>query len=255
MPDAVPIALQLYTLRAAAVLDLRWVLERVASMGFIGVELAGLHGNPPATVREWLRELGLTAVAAHAKLPVGDAESRILDELSEVGVDTLVVPWAAPERFRTLDSVRSLADDLLKGQENAARRGISLGYHNHDFELATTIGGATALAHLFRATGPTVFAEVDVYWVKVGGADPAAVVAELGSRVRLLHIKDGPADGTESPMTAVGEGVIDFPSIVAAGGDVRWHVVELDACATDMFEAVEASYRWLVGQGLSRGRA
>jgi hypothetical protein len=35
---------------------------------------------------------------------------------------------------------------------------------------------------------------------------------------------------------------------------VKWHIVELDACATDMFEAVEKSYRFLTGRGLSRGR-
>ncbi len=36
-------------------------------------------------------------------------------------------------------------------------------------------------------------------------------------------------------------------------GHTKWLVVELDACATDMFEAVEQSYRYLVGNGLARG--
>ena len=80
------------------------------------------------------------------------------------------------------------------------------------------------------------------------------MVADLGDRVRLLHLKDGPADGTGSPNTAVGAGVLDFPSIVAASPDVTWHIVELDACATDMTKALEQSYRWLTERGLSRGR-
>jgi len=254
VPSLTPVAVQLYSLRDAAAHDYRAVLERVAAAGFLGVEFADLHGNDPRTVRSWVADLGLTGVAAHRPLPVGDAESRVLDELSQLGVDTLVVPWAAPERFADLAAIRGLADDLVEAHQNAAARGIALGYHNHDFEVATKIDGRTGLAQLFDLVGPSVFAEVDVYWVRVGGADPAALIAELGPRVRLLHIKDGPADDTASPMTAVGSGIIDFPAIVAASLDVAWHIVELDACATDMFEAIEASQRWLVDGGLSRGR-
>jgi sugar phosphate isomerase/epimerase len=131
---------------------------------------------------------------------------------------------------------------------------MTLGYHNHEFELATTLEGRSALAHLFELVPPEVVAEVDVYWAQVGGADPAQVVADLDGRVRLLHIKDGPADARSSPNTAVGAGVLDFASVVAAGPGVSWHVVELDACATDMTEALEQSYRWLTEHGLSRGR-
>ena len=99
-----------------------------------------------------------------------------------------------------------------------------------------------------------MFAQVDTYWVQVGGANPAQVVADLGDRVRSLHIKDGPADGTSSPNTAVGGGVMDVAAIVAANPGVEWHIVELDACATDMTDAIAQSYRYLTGQGLSRGR-
>jgi hypothetical protein len=35
---------------------------------------------------------------------------------------------------------------------------------------------------------------------------------------------------------------------------VRWHIVELDRCATDMFEAVEQSHRYLMELGLSAPR-
>ena len=254
MSGLTPLALQLYSLREAAALDFRGVLARVAVAGYLGVEFADLHGNDPGTVRGWVAELGLTGVSAHRQLPIGDAENRILDELSALGVDTLVVPWAPPERFADLASIAGLADDLLRAQQNAAARGIALGYHNHQFELAARIDGRTGLAHLFDLVGASVFAEIDVYWARVGGVDPAALISELGPLVRLLHIKDGPATDTESPMTAVGSGVIDFPAIVAASTAVAWHIVELDRCATDMFEAIEASQRWLVATGLSRGR-
>ena len=83
--------------------------------------------------------------------------------------------------------------------------------------------------------------------------DPAKVVKELGPRAPLLHIKDGPAVKDE-PQVAVGDGVLDFPRIVqAAEGAVEWLIVELDHCGTDMMEAVEKSYQYLVKGGLARG--
>jgi sugar phosphate isomerase/epimerase len=100
-----------------------------------------------------------------------------------------------------------------------------------------------------------VFAEVDIYWAQVGGSDPKDVVAALGSRVGLLHVKDGPADEPPSPMVAVGDGVVDIPGVLAASPTARWHIVELDRCDTDMFDAVERSYEYLVGNDLSRGRS
>ena len=55
-------------------------------------------------------------------------------------------------------------------------------------------------------------------------------------------------------MTAVGDGVVDFHSIVeAAGKTAEWMIVELDRCATDMMEAVATSYTYLIEEGLARG--
>ena len=100
---------------------------------------------------------------------------------------------------------------------------------------------------------PDVFFEVDVYWVQTAGQDPAQVVRRLGTRAPLLHVKDGPCQ-IEAPMTALGEGVVDIPGVVAAGsGSVDWLVVELDRCDTDIMEAIRKSYQYLVGKGLGRG--
>ena len=61
-------------------------------------------------------------------------------------------------------------------------------------------------------------------------------------------MKDGPADDRASAMVAVGDGVIDVPGVLAAARSAQWHIVELDRCDTDMFDAVERSYDYLVGQ-------
>ena len=55
-------------------------------------------------------------------------------------------------------------------------------------------------------------------------------------------------------MVAVGDGVDrQFPVCSRRARAAQWHIVELDRCDTDMFDAVERSYDYLVGNGLSRG--
>jgi hypothetical protein len=57
-------------------------------------------------------------------------------------------------------------------------------------------------------------------------------------------------------MVALGEGVMDVPRIIAAGGkNTEWLIVELDRCATDMLTAVEKSYLYLKTNGLARGNS
>ena len=250
-----PIAVQLYSFREAAADDLPGVLEQVASAGFLGVEYASLHEHSPADVRRWASDLGLHGVGVHRRMPPGPEAERVLDEAAELGVASVIVPWVEPDRFATDDGIAALADELARGQAQAAMRGIRLGYHNHEFEPAARDAvGRTGLDRLFELTGPDVVAEVDIYWATVGGEDPAALIRRLGPRVRLLHIKDGPGDSRKSPHVA-GAGRVDVAGAIVAGDSVEWHVVEFDRCATDMLEAVRGSLRYLVDRGLSRARA
>ena len=80
------------------------------------------------------------------------------------------------------------------------------------------------------------------------------MIAQLGARAPLIHLKDGPCTRKDD-MQALGEGITDFQSIIDAGGsNVDWWIVELDRCATDMVEAVEKSYTFLMQKGYARGR-
>ena len=79
--------------------------------------------------------------------------------------------------------------------------------------------------------------------------------AELGERAVLLHVKDGPAADPRRRWSRSATARSTCPAVVAASPSARWHIVELDRCDTDMFDAVERSYHYLVDNGLSRGRS
>ena len=255
MPDAPPpISVQLYSLREQVAADFPAVLARLGAKGYAGVELAGFGDLTAAQLADALSRAGLVCSSAHVGYARPDEFAAALDEHRALGCDTAVVPAMRADGFEGLDAVHKTADRINRLVDVARERGMTLGYHNHWWELTRMPDDRPALLHLFEQLAPGVVAEVDVYWAQVGGSDPAELLAALGSRAAFLHVKDGPADEPASSMVAVGDGAVDIPGVLAAAPDARWHVVELDRCATDMFDAVERSYDYLVGGGFSRGR-
>ena len=193
--------------------------------------------------------------SAHIALGKSGLDEHDLDDLQSLGVDTVVVPFLPPDAFVDLDAVSRSADRLNRAAQQVAPRNLAFAYHNHFWELQSVIDGRTALLHLFDMLEPEVASELDIYWAQVGGADPAHVATELGDRAQLLHVKDGPATSPAESMVAVGAGSVDIPAALNANRAVRWHIVELDRCATDMYEAVEQSHRYLMELGLSAPRS
>jgi len=245
------IALQLYTLREIAADDFEGMVRMVAEMGYVGVEPAGFPGSSPEAAGKLFRELGLDVPSAHTALPLGDAKNEVLDAVAAIGCPRIVT-GKGPDDFNSLDKIKATCD--LFNEANAAVKaaGLTFGIHNHWWEY-TPIDGVYPYQVMLERLDPSILFEIDTYWVQTGGCDVAEVLRKVGNRGSLLHIKDGPCVKTE-PMTAVGAGVMDFPTILAAAGDVpQWLIVEQDRTAGDMVADVETSYAYLVGTGLARG--
>lgn len=242
-----PLALQLYSVREALNRDFRGTLEKIAAIGYTGVETAGFpEGITPQKAKQIFDELGLTVTSAHSPLPLDGDQEKVLDTMAALQSPHLVSPWMKPEFYQSDDSIRGVAETFNRAYAACAAQGLKFSIHNHDFEFQL-VDGIPAIYLLSRYLDPGVCFELDTYWIHVAGQDPARVVSEFGARAPLLHIKDGPGVRGE-PMLALGEGVINIPAIVKAGGEhTAWLIVELDACATDMLEAVEKSYRYLEG--------
>jgi sugar phosphate isomerase/epimerase len=223
------IALQLYTLRRLAAVDLPGTLQAVAAAGFRAVELAGLPETSPGELARLLHQAGLRVVAAHESIEGLRADANaVADRLAEVGCSRAIVPWMPESDRQTADDVRRFAADLGGFARMLTERGIRLGYHNHSFEFAA-LDGTTVWDILLAELPPEVDIELDVYWAAVGGRDPAAEIAATADRVRLLHMKDRAA-GPEPQDVPAGEGILPFPEIIEAGraAGVEWYIVEQD---------------------------
>lgn len=248
---SLPIGLQLYSIRETLGQNYEEGVRRVAEMGYAGVEAAGFPGTTPDAAGKLFKELGLAVPAAHSQLPLGEHKNEVLDAMAAIGCPRLICP-VIPQGLETVDQVKKACDHFNEANAVATEAGMTFGIHNHYWEFQM-IGERTVFDMLYDYLAPTVFFEVDTYWVQVGGADPVGIVKKLGERAPILHIKDGPGN-REEPMLAVGDGVMDIPSVVRAGGDAtKWLVVELDRVAADMMTAVERSYSYLVNEGLGHG--
>lgn len=251
MAELAPLSVQLYSLREEIQQDVEAVLRKVADMGYAGVEpYGGIDFEKAAPL---IKALGMQAASMHAALPIGNDAPRILEMAAAYGVTYIICPYLPPENFTTLDNIKAAATILNEANAVVMDAGFKFAYHNHDFEFQM-VDGRPAYDILKELLDPSVYLQVDTYWVKVAGYDPAALIRDLGERAPLLHIKDGPAN-REDPMTAVGDGVMDVPAIVQANAaHVEWLVVELDRCATDMTEALAKSYAYMTEKGLAHGR-
>lgn len=65
---AFPIAIQLYSVREEAEANLRETLQTLKTMGYDGVEFAGLYGHSPAEVKALCEEFRLNPISAHVSL-------------------------------------------------------------------------------------------------------------------------------------------------------------------------------------------
>ena len=242
-----PVALQLYTVRDhLRKVGLVPTLERVARMGYAGVEPFGLDPASAELARAACDELGLMLPSLHAPLAAGEKRQEVVD--TALALETpRVVASSRPDDVANDEALSRFLERVEEARSVLAEQGVSLGLHNHWWEFEPR-AGKVPFDEMLGTLDPDVFFELDVYWAHTAGVAVAPLLAELGDRAPLLHVKDGPARHGE-PMVAVGSGSLDIEGIVRAGS-AEWLIVELDECATDMFDAVDASIEFLRVSGL-----
>lgn len=242
-----PLSVQLYTVRDAVAADLPGTLRRLAGLGFTQVEPYAFVDRVDEYA-EALPAAGLTAPTAHVRL-VGADLAPIFAAATRLGIGTVIDPHIDEQRWTTREDVEAIAAELADIARQATEHGLTVGYHNHAFELERTIDGRPALEVLAEALPPEVVLEIDTYWVAVGGQDVPALLRRLGGRVTALHVKDGPLTKDDREQVAVGAGAMPVAEILAAAPDAL-RVVELDDFDGDVFDAVRDSYDHLSGLAL-----
>ena len=254
-PKKRAMALQLYTLRDPAKNDLADTLKKAREMGWEYVEWSGMPNLPAERIREALDTAGLKAISAHVGVePFEQDFDANVKFWKTVGVTHL-----GPGGM--MNDCRATLKDWLKGAQRLddlgaklRAAGIRLSYHNHAWELEKFPDeNRPKLDILMESTKPAnLFAELDLAWVYVGGADPSTYIRKFKGRVPLVHAKDvvKAKEGRKQAFKPLGQGELNWPEIFAAGDASRleWYVYEQDSGEGSPFDFTHASYEFLVKQ-------
>lgn len=273
-----PVGLNLYTVRSILPEDPERVLRELASIGcrYVEARLAQVE-NHLALLAEldmpwvhWMVETPLVTGAWEAWDAVSKArggspaERRTLDAVIETaaghGVKNLGISFTLPAEREGPDGWERLAEQCNRAGEACRVAGLGFYFHNHAEEFVGA-PGERPFDRLLAALDPALVKfEIDVFWVSIAGADPAAAIRQASGRVASLHLKDKAADTPNvtstmgAPLEAtreVGAGVLDWPAILAAAEEagVERRFIEQDVTPGDPLESVRQSYAFLASRG------
>ena len=269
-----PVAYQIYSAREEAEKDLDAVLGSLKAMGYDGVEFAGFYGHTAQEVKEMLDKHGLKAISSHVAMNLIEADMfGVISYHKAIGCEYIAVPYlddktrpGAPGFAKALKTIYKFAG-LLK------EAGMTLLYHNHDFEFVT-MSGQYGLDFLYDAVPADLLkTELDVCWVKYAGEDPAAYIRKYAGRCPVVHLKDfvGRKQDGSTPYALIGidenekkdtqafefrpfgYGSQNAEEVVAAGieSGAKWFVIEQDlSIGRTPLEAAEMSIGTLKKIGL-----
>ncbi len=270
---ALPIAVQVYSVRDDAKNDLYGTLKKIKEIGYDGVEFAGLYGNSPADIKKMCEEIGLVPISAHVPYnsmmedPVG-----VLSQYAEIGCKFVAIPHVGPEYRPGVGDWSKIIESAKMLGKVAKDLGMTLLYHNHDFEFAK-IDGKYGLDVLYESVPADLLeTELDTCWVNVGGEVPADYVRKYAGRCPVVHLKDFYGEKSEDmyeligvenkpapkrpgnfEFRPVGYGLQDMPSITKAAEEsgAAWLVVEQDkpSQGRTQMEAIACSREYLKSIG------
>lgn len=266
MSKLLPLSVQLYSLRAAAEKDFIRVLKFVAETGYAGVEPAGFWNIKPRELKKIVEDLGMKIFSSHSPWAVPGKLGECMELADAIGLKTIVCGYG-PDDFKDLDAIKRTAETTNRMIEVLAPNGYTLFQHNHYWEFER-IDGQLKYEY-YRALCPQVKYQIDCFWAgALGKEDPVAMYKLFADDSISVHFKDGKieqgvnVDGSKNglldckvELLALGSGEMPLKALTAAlSPSVLAIIVELDYCATDMFEAIAQSYNFMTRNQLAAGR-
>lgn len=236
---AIPIALQLYSVRQDCAQDLPGTLQAVAAMGYEGVEFAGYYDRSASDLRQLLDDLGLKVAGTHTGLKtlLGDELQRTIEFNQALGNRYLIVPSLPPERRASRQAWLDTAQLFNDLSAKVKASGMRVGYHNHGVEFQP-LDGETPWDTVFSNASNDVIMQLDLGNALHGGADPVPFLERYPGRAVTVHLKDY---ASTNDKALIGEGDIRWDAIfrlceTTAG--TQWYIVEQETYAYPPLECV-----------------
>jgi sugar phosphate isomerase/epimerase len=234
---AIPVGLELYSVRDALKQDPEGTVRAVAQMGYQAVEFYAPYYEwtdaQAKQMRKLMDDLGIRCYSTHNNADYFSADkiTRARDLNLILGCKYVVLAWVDPKTTDPktgLDGWKAAADKLNAAAETLEPSGLKPGYHNHQAEWVS-VNGLRPMDILAKNTKASVMLQLDVGTCLEGGADPVAWIRANPGRIRSIHCKDWSPDAAKGYKVLFGEGVADWKGIFQAaenGGGVEYYLVE-----------------------------
>lgn len=220
--SAQEIALQLYSLRNEMKVDPVKYHKMIAEWGISALEGGGSYGMSEADYQKLLKDNKLRIVGVGADYnKLKSDPAGIVSEAKKYGAKYATCYWIPhAEGPISLDEIKAATELFNKTGEMMAKEGITLTYHPHGYEFAQA-GSGTPMDYMLQNAKNFQF-NMDVFWVKMGGGDPLAIMKKYPGKFPQLHLKDrkigtpGSLDGRGDVETNVvlGTGDIDIAGLI-----------------------------------------
>jgi sugar phosphate isomerase/epimerase len=246
--SAVPVGLELYSVREELKKDPEATIRAVAKMGYQCVEFYAPYFDwsdaQARQMRKLLDELGIRCYSTHNDDKFFSAENINHARDLNLILGTKYMVWAYSDAKPTLDAWKAVADKLNSAAETLEPSGLRPGYHNHDAEWRP-INRVRPMEILARNTKPTIMLQLDVGTCIEAGSDPAAWIRANPGRIHSLHLKDWSSDPAKGYKVLFGEGDAKWQDIFAAAesvGGVEYYLIEQEG---SRFSELETASRCL----------
>lgn len=218
-------------------------LKIAASKGARDIEIVqGLSKESADEMKNLLTRYDMKVTSSHIQLSSFENDlQEVINYNKTIGNNALVVPnLDAGIQPKDAAGWAAMGNKLKGIAAQLKSEGMTLVYHNHNYELAR-FGDKYALEIMLDAAGPDVKSELDLAWVARAGADPVDVLKRLHGRIYAVHAKDN-VEGMvgfnmedydkipQSGFADVGSGVLDWkeiiPAVYASGAEL--YLIEHD---------------------------
>jgi sugar phosphate isomerase/epimerase len=217
-------------------------LDRLAEIGFDGVEFADYFGRSASELRGMLDQRGLLCCGTHVYMEdlEGDQFTGTVDFARTLGAEYLIVRWIPEERRDSRESFAQTVQWFNEIAERLEPHDMRVGYHSHDF-IFRTLNDETLWDTLARNTRDDVVLQLDTGPATLMGKDVVELIRRYPGRTATMHVK---AYSEARPAAVLGEDQIDWDGVAEAAesvGGIEWYILEYEIEGVPPLDALEAS--------------
>ena len=245
---AIPIGLEMYSMREALKKDPQGTVRAIAQIGYQGLEFYAPYFEwnhaQAKEMKKLMDDLGIRCFSTHNDASYMNKEKiqNAIDLNLILGSKYVVMASSQPKPG--LDGWKEVADSLNFASARLEDSKLKAGYHNHQLEFIP-VDGTRPMEVLAKNTNQSVMLQLDVGTCVEAGSDPVAWIRANPGRIRSLHYKDWSPEAGKGYTVLFGEGVADWKAIFATAenvGGAEYYLMEQEG---SRFSELETARRCL----------